>query len=118
MSTETHIEELLKVLSTRQGQILHRLEDIDELLHDAVIELGGIPGSMGRDPNRATIRSRLHKLETDSTAARTAEAAILAAKEIRAAAYEKRFTHRERFAVLVLTVLLLICPFIAQVIAK
>jgi hypothetical protein len=111
-----HVEELLERLNSRQQQILVRLDDIDELLHDAVVELGGIPGKMGRDPNRPTIRARLHKLETDSTAARTAEAAILAAKEIRASAYEKRFTHRERFAALLLTVLLLVSPFIAQLI--
>jgi hypothetical protein len=113
-----HVEELLERLNSRQQSILNRLEDMDQLLHDLIVELGGIPGSMGRDPNRVTIRGRLHKLEADRTAARTAEAAINAARELRNTVGERRFNRRERILGLVFAALVIVSPFIAQAIAR
>lgn len=59
-----------------QEAILRDLADLRDQMRDVLMELGGVPDSEFRDPERPPIRKRLHKLEQNLHAAQAAGAAL------------------------------------------
>lgn len=106
---DTHRQ--LEDLKLGQEKILDRLDAMNGDFRDMTIELGGVPG-IGRDPTRRSLRRRLHDLENDRTTARIAATTLDAAKEIRAAAGNTRFTRREKNLGLVLAAIVAVGPYI------
>lgn len=110
----------LKSLDDGQLEILRHvtkidreLADLEETLRDTVIEIGGIPDEVGRDPQRLTIRRRLHELENDKATAQAAAAAVSAATTLHKAAAEKRFSRREKLIGLLFAFAVAVGPYLA-----
>ena len=82
-------------------------------LHDVIIEIGGAPDQRGRDPERLSVRRRLHKLESDRAAADAATAAVRAATELRQSAHEKRFSRREKIGGLLLAAAVVVSTWLS-----
>ena len=110
---ENDIKQKLEDLDDGQHEILRRVKLMDKRVRDVIIEIGGVPDEIGRDPDRPSLRRRVHRLETADVASKTAAAALEAASQLRAAANENRFTKREKIAGLLLALLVAIGPFIA-----
>lgn len=108
-----HLDHGQDELNRGQAEMLRRIADVANDLRKTLVEIGGVPDDIGRDPNRQSIRARLHKLENDRTTARVAATAVDAAKELRAASAEKRFTKREKTVGLVLALIVAIGPYVA-----
>lgn len=96
------------------------LEVIRGRLDRVAVEIGGIPDEIGRDPNRLSLRQRLHLIETDRSAAKTAQAAVSAASKLRddarekaAQAEENRFSRREKLAALAFAAIVAAGPYLS-----
>ena len=67
-----------------QTRTLERMEDslgkVNGHVADVLYELGGAPDHRFREKDRPTIRSRIHKLENDASAAEIAHEALRRAK--------------------------------------
>lgn len=107
------IDTRLKNLDDGQAEILRRLDEMQEDIRNTVIEIGGVPEQLGRNPQRRSIRVRLHEIENDRSTAQAAAAAVAAAKELTAIAAEKRFTKREKLAALGIAVIVALPAYIA-----
>jgi hypothetical protein len=81
-----------------------------------VVELGGAPDELGRDPGRKSIRARIHSLEDNQTSQQLAREALQGARDLHAASAEKRFSRREKLAGLVFAFLMVISPYLAPLI--
>ena len=114
MDTDT-IKQKLDDLDRGQIEIIRRLDDMAENLNDTIIEIGGVPDELGRDPHRRSIRARIHDLEVDRTTAKIATSALDAAKELHRSSAEKRFTKREKLAGLAVAFLVATGPYISPV---
>jgi hypothetical protein len=103
----------------REGQALiaRRLEEMNGTLRDVVVELGGAPIQLGRDPGRLSIRRRLHELEDGKHAAEIAGTALEAAKQLRQLAAEKRFSRREKIIGAVLAAVVASGPYLAPLLS-
>lgn len=69
---ETQLNENAEALA----RIENHLAEINGTITDVVIEVGGIPGSLGRDPKRPSLRARVHELEQAKYAATAVNAAL------------------------------------------
>ncbi len=103
----------MTVVIGNQQNVMRKLDQADELLHDVVVELGGAPDEIGRDSTRLSIRRRLHNLESDRSAAQAATAAVSASKTIYDASVDRRFSRREKFAGIVIAAFVALGPYIA-----
>ena len=110
---EAELQQQLARLQKGQEDIVRRLDELNGKVNDTIVELGGVPGSLGRDPGRKSIRHRLHDLEDDQSAAGAARAALDAARHLHDAAAEKRFTRREKMTALTFGFLVAAGPFVA-----
>lgn len=113
---EKDIERKLNDLDDGQKEVLRRLEEMKKNIRDVVTEIGGVPDSEFREPDRRTIRWRIHMLETDRTTAQAAQAAVDAAKALHDASTEKRFSHREKIGAVILAAASVLSPYLAPLI--
>lgn len=114
------IEQRLASLDRGQMEILRRIDSVDgdlaelkDTVRDTVIEIGGVPDDIGRDPNRRSMRSRIHDLENDRSAQDIAAQAVASMKSIQNAADQKRFTRFEKSVALCFTAILAVGPYVA-----
>lgn len=70
--------------------IRQHLKTLNGHVSDILTEIGGAPARDFRDPERKSIRARLHTLENDRAAASIAQAALKAAESVRAQAWSTR----------------------------
>jgi hypothetical protein len=68
--------ENFNVLKTGQEEIAAKLERMNGQVVDVMYEIGDVPDHRYRDPNRVSLRSRLHSLEQNRDAAAAAGAAL------------------------------------------
>lgn len=107
------IDTRLKNLDEGQAEILRRLDDMQEDIRNTVVEIGGVPEELGRDPRRRSIRVRLHEIENDRSAARAAAAAVSAAQQLQDSVSRDRFTRREKLAGLFFAGVIAVSPYVA-----
>lgn len=80
----------------RISELEKRITSLEDAYKTIVIEIGGVPNTLGRDPQRPPIRRRLHVLENEKHTAEISKAAVDAAIKLHDSAMEKRFTKREK----------------------
>ncbi len=108
-----HVEDQLATVIHNQGNVMRTLDEVGETARDVVVEIGGAPDEIGRDPSRRSLRRRMHELENDRSAAQAAAAAVAASKQFYTAAADKRFTKREKMIAVGIAAFVAISPYIA-----
>ena len=110
---DPELYEQLAVLQDGQEAIVRRLDQMNGTVSDVLLEIGGVPHRTYREPDRKTIRRRLHDLENDAVAAQIAHAALESAQRLHVDATERRFTKREKIAALLCAAIVAAGPFVA-----
>lgn len=75
-------------------------------------DLANLHADVHGPPWDRSVRGRLHELETDKTAAKAAEAALIAAKEVRDDRSNRAWTKKEKKAALALASAAVITPYV------
>lgn len=70
------VADRLERLERGQIELGLQMKTVDERVKDVIVELGGVPDEIGRDPDRESVRERLHALEQTRYAAAAASAAL------------------------------------------
>ncbi len=111
-----HVEQQLATVISNQQNVMSQLAETSDTLHDVIVEIGGAPDEIGRDNNRPSVRGRIHKLESDRSAAQAATAAVAASKTIYDAATDRRFSRLEKVLGLAFAFIVAAGPYIALII--
>lgn len=107
------LQQQLQQLDRGQVEILRRLDHMGEDLKNTMIEIGGVPDQIGRDPRRPSLRVRLHKVENDQADAALRTEVLQAARTLHEGAAEKRFSRREKILALAFAAVVAIGPYLA-----
>lgn len=75
MSRDTDSHDVAQIIEN-QREVLARLATLQDQMRDVLMELGDVPDADYRDPDRRSIRRRLHDLEEMKHAASAAGAAL------------------------------------------